>query len=310
MPRETGSPDGGPKEMGRVGRFAASLFVVVVGANAVQAFASTGPPPFMGQADPVRLSLNPEHWVWSLEEWRPRRISLRGLWTIPVPDPASADPDPANGPIADVPTLPVSGWERIGAPLEGRLSGLARDPATGRFLAVSDRWEVLVLDAGLSRALHRVVLDRGYSIDLTPLAGAAFLGADTLAVLSTNKSFALLTPDPQADPDREWRHFLATSGDVRELRLGRFATVRARQMYVLALAFDPEAREAITLSVPNPRHPRLVVSRFAREDMTLASEFELRLGEELVELRRDGGDPAAAPAGDRHGQDALGRDAE
>jgi len=49
--------------------------------------------------------------------------------------------------------------------------------------------------------------------------------------------------------------------------------MRARQQYVLSLAFDPAAQEFITVSVPSPRHRRLVVSRFARSDFLLSSEF-------------------------------------
>lgn len=279
--RQVASGDG-PRQPGRVGRFAMGLFMVVVAANALQAFVSTGPPPFIGQGDPVRLSINPAHWVWSLEELQPPRISLRGSWAIPVPDPASADTDPAHGPLENLPTLEVSAWERIGATLEGTLSGLARDPVTGRFLAVTDRYGVYLLDGGLSRVLHRAVLDAGFSVDLTPLAGAAFLGRDTLAVLSTNKSYALLTPDPNADEGLEWRHFLSSDGEVRELKLGRFQTVRAHQMYALSLAYDPAAGELITVSVPNPQHRQLVVSRFSREDLVLSSEFVPSLSPDLV----------------------------
>jgi disulfide bond formation protein DsbB len=272
------APAEGVRQPGRAGRFAMGLFMVVVAANALQAFASTGPPPWFGQGDPVRLSLNPRHWVWSFEELQPPYISLRGSWTIPRPDPAAADPDPAHGPLANLPALAVSRWERIGAPLTDALSGLARDSASGRFLAVTDRYGVYLLDSTLSRVLHHVVLDKGFSIDLTPLAGAAFLGGDTLAVMSTNKSWALLRPDPRADPRAEWRHFLETDGQVSEVGLGRFQTVRAHQMYALALAFDPSAQQLITVSVPNPRHHQLVVSRFARGDMVLASEFVPRPG--------------------------------
>ena len=262
---------GGEREPGRVGRFAMGLFVVVVGANAVQAFVSTGPPPFIGQSDPVRFSLNPRHWVWENGELA-GSISLRGSWTIPRPDPSALDPDPAHSPLADLPALAVKGWERIGVPLDGALSDLARDPVSGRVLAVTDRYGVYLLDSALSQVAHHVTLDPGFSIDLTPLAGAAFVG-DTLAVLSTNKSHVLLRPDTAADADVEWRHFLATDGGVTELRRARFATMRARQMYVLSLAFDPVAGEFITVAVPSPRHRRLVVSRFSRTDFLLSSEF-------------------------------------
>jgi disulfide bond formation protein DsbB len=277
----------GPHNLGRVGRLAIVFFLAVVCANALQAFITTGPPPFMGQADPVRFSLNPRHWVWMNKDELAGRISLRGSWTIPRPDPAALDvePAPAGGPLADLPTLPVQSWGRIGPALDGRLTGFARDSETGRFLGTTERFSAYVFDSSLTRIEHHVELDHQYSIDLTPLAGAAFLG-DTLALLATNKSYVLLRPGTSADPDREWRHFRVTTGDVTELRRSRFATVRARQMYVLSLAYDREADELITVSVPSARHRRLVVSRFARGDMALSSEFLPRLGPGLS-LRGD-----------------------
>ncbi len=275
------SPAEGAREPGKVGRFATGLFLVVVAANALQAFASTGPPPWFGQGDPVRLSLNPKHWVWSFEELEPYSISLRGSWTIPRPDASAVDADPAHGPLAGLPTLAVAGWERIASPLNGSVNGFARDSATGRCLVVTDHYGVYLLDSNLARVRHHVVMDPGFSVDLTPLAGAAFLG-DTLAVLSNNKSWALLLPSVPAASDSEWRHFLFTDGHVGEVGIGRFQTVRAHQMYVLTLAFDPAAQELITVSVPNARHHQLVVSRFARGDMTLSSEAEPRLSAGLL----------------------------
>jgi disulfide bond formation protein DsbB len=53
-------------------------------------------------------------------------------------------------------------------------------------------------------------------------------------------------------------------------------------MYVMSLAYDAAAAELITVAVPSPRHRRLVVSRFARGDLVLASEFEPRLAPGLA----------------------------
>lgn len=271
-------------EPGRAGRFAMALVVVMAAANALQAFVSTGPPPFFGQADPVRLSLDPSHWVWSMGEAE-GAISWRGSWTIPEPDASAVDPDPRGGPLMDLPELAVVRRERIGAPLEGRLAGFAATAPSeeapegeGSVLAVTRGFGVYLLDEGMSVARRRVVLDPHFSVELTPLAGAAFLGPDTLAVMATNKSYALLAPDPGADEQAEWRHFLETDGGVRELSRSRFTTVRAHQMYALSLAYDPAADELITVTVPSPRHQRLVVSRFSRDDFVLSSEFEPKLG--------------------------------
>jgi disulfide bond formation protein DsbB len=129
--------------------------------------------------------------------------------------------------------------------------------------------------------VHRVLLDPHFAVELEALAGAAFLG-DTLAVGTINKSYVLLRPDPATDEDYEWRHFLDTSGGITELRRSRFATVRARQMYVSSLAYDAEAQELLTVSVPSPRHQRMVVSRFDRRDLMLASEFQVRPGPGLA----------------------------
>jgi disulfide bond formation protein DsbB len=269
----------GPRELRGAERFAAGLFVLVIAANALQAFMTTGPPPFMGQADPLRLSWNPVRWVWLPDDELGGAVSLRGSWTVPEPDPAfvAADPDPASGPLRALPTLPILRWEEISAPLEGRLADLAFDPAGARFLAVTEGHGVHILDAALSRVERSVTLDRHFSVELTALAGAAFIG-DTLAVVATNKSYALLRSDPQADEDYEWRHFLRTTGGVSELRRSRLATVRARQQYVLAAAYDGDADELVTVSVPSTRHPQMVVSRFDRRDFVLSSEFLLEPG--------------------------------
>jgi hypothetical protein len=143
------------------------------------------------------------------------------------------------------------------------------------------------LDSSAARLLHHVALDGGFSIDLAPLTGAAFLGGDTLALVGTNKSWVLLRPDPKADAGAMWRRFRATDGGVSELDRGRFATVRARLQYVHSLAFDPAAQELITVSVPSARQKRLVVSRFARRDRMLSSEFVPRLGAGLATSGKD-----------------------
>ena len=44
-------------------------------------------------------------------------------------------------------------------------------------------------------------------------------------------------------------------------------------MYVMSAAFDPATDSIYTITVPNAKVRRLVVSRFDRRDMTLSEEF-------------------------------------
>ena len=154
----------GPRRLRPLETVAMVTFLVVVAGNILQAFASTGPPPFMGQGDPIRFSFNPRHWVWSLEEWRPAPVSLRGRWDIEKPSLDSRPADPADGPLAPLPTLRPLDTRRLSLPLRGTPTGLARDPATGRFLVTTDHG-VYVTDAELARVERSTVVDPGFSVD-------------------------------------------------------------------------------------------------------------------------------------------------
>jgi hypothetical protein len=93
-------------------------------------------------------------------------------------------------------------------------------------------------------------------------------------VLSENKSFVVLRESGRAaQPGRNYRYFLESFDAFDEVTRSRFATVRARMMYVGSLAYDRQARRLYTVSVPNSKMRRLVVCAFDRNDMTLAEEY-------------------------------------
>jgi disulfide bond formation protein DsbB len=272
---------------GRLERLAMYAFLVVVAGNIVQAFASTGPPPFMGQADPVRFSWNPRHWVWSTEEWSPAPISLRGRWTIEKPDAGAAAA--VSAPLPGAALLPVERTLRLALPLEGAITDIAHEPGRDRFLLTTARG-VYVVDGGLSRVERYTLLDAGFSVDLGELAGAAFLDRSTMMALSQNKSFVVLREAERADPARNFRFFVESFDAFDEVARSRFATVRAKMMYVLSLAFDPGRNALYTVTVPNARVRQLVVSRFDRGDLTLSEEFV-----PLVEVHAPGAGASPGP---------------
>jgi disulfide bond formation protein DsbB len=110
-------------------------------------------------------------------------------------------------------------------------------------------------------------------VDLGRFAGAAFLDLGALLAVGENKSFVILKESDKADADRNFRYFLESSDRFNELSRSRFGTVRARMMYTMSVAYDLVTRSIYTVTVPNTRVKRLVVSRFDRRDLTLSEEF-------------------------------------
>jgi len=251
---------------------AAVVFLVVIAGNVVQAFASTGPPPYMGQGDPVRFSFNPKHWVWSLEEYRPAPVSLRGRWAIEKPSVAGHEAKPEAGPFGTLPALAASGQERLTVLLEGPPTDLAYDAATDRFLVTTPRG-IYITNGTLDGVVRHTIVDPGYSVDLGRFAGAAFLDGRKVLAVGENKSFVVLRENDKANAAANYRYFLESFDKFDEISRSRFGTVRARMMYTMSAAFDPATRSIYTITVPNAKVKRLVVSRFDAGDMTLSEEF-------------------------------------
>jgi disulfide bond formation protein DsbB len=255
-----------------VERVAMWLFLVAAAGNAVQAFASTGPPPYMGQSDPVRFSFNPRNWVWSTGEWRPSPVTLRGRWAIEKPDVSSVAADPSGSPLADVPALTVSRHAQLALPLNGPVTDLAYDPSSDRFLVTTSDG-VYITDGTISRVLRHTVVDVGFSVDLARFTASAFLDANTVVALGENKSYVILRENDKADGAANYRYFLESFDRFDEVSRSRLTTVRAKMMYVMSMAFDPASASIYTVTVPNAKAKRFVVSRFDRRDMTLSEEF-------------------------------------
>jgi disulfide bond formation protein DsbB len=264
-----------PRKLGPLGSLAMVVFLVVIAGNMVQAFCSTGPPPYMGQGDPVRFSFNPAHWVWSTEEYSPpplQSIKWRGRWAIDPPTLAGVATDPAGGPFADLPALAVKQQKPLALPLRGTVTDLAHDPVSDRFL-VTTQAGVYILDAALDRVLRSTIVDPGYSVDLGRFAGGAFLDKQTIIAVGENKSYVVLRENDKADAAKNFRYFLESRDKFDEVSRGRFGTVRARMMYTMSVAFDPATNSLYTVTVPNAQVKRLVLSRFDGKDLTLSEEY-------------------------------------
>ena len=248
------------------------LFLVAAAGNAVQAFASTGPPPYMGQSDPVRFSFNPRNWVWSTEEWTPSPVSLRGRWAIEKPDVALANVDPAASPLANVPVLPAARRMNLALPLDGPITDLAYDAAGDKFLVTTEKG-IYITDGSFGRVLRHTVVDTGFSVDLARFTAGRVPRSRHGDGRLREQELRRAPRERQGRARPNYRYFLASFDKFDEVSRSRFTTVRAKMMYVMAAAFDPASDSVFTITVPNAKVKRLVVSRFDRRDMTLSEEF-------------------------------------
>lgn len=263
---------GPPRPLAAIDRFAMLTFLFVIAGTIVQAFASTGPPPFVGQSDPVRFSFRPSTWVWSLDEYRSSApISLRGRWDVELPDVTTVDASPSSA-LGTLPRLAVGERRTLGLPLNGTPTDLAYDAATDRLLVTTEHG-VYLADGALQRFVRSTVVDPLFSVDLGRFSGAAFLDGGRLLAVSENKSYVILKESDHADAKANYRFFLESPTAFDEVTRSRFATMRAKMMYVMAAAVDPATRAIYTVTVPNAKTKRWVVSRFDPKDMLLSEEF-------------------------------------
>jgi disulfide bond formation protein DsbB len=269
-------PAAAPRPLRAIDRVAMVTYLVVIAGTIAQAFASTGPPPFVGQSDPVRFSFNPRYWVWSMDEFSSARISLRGRWNVELPDVTTADPSPDNGPLRNPPPLAVADRRALNLGLNGTPTDLAYDAATNRFLLTTEHG-VYLADAPLQRVEKYTVVDPLFAVDLGRFAGAAFLDGNRLLAVTENKSYVILKESATGDARRNFRYFLESPTAFDEVTRSRFATLRAKMSYVMATAADPDTQSIYTVTVPNSRTRRWVVSRFDASDRLLSEEFVPKL---------------------------------
>jgi hypothetical protein len=193
-------------------------------------------------------------------------------WAIDEPSLAGLPSDPGAGPIANAPVLPVARELKLGFALPGVPTDLAYDAATAQFLITTEHG-VYLADETLTKLNRYTVVDAGFSVDLGRFAGAAFLDKGMVLAVGENKSFVVLEPSDKADAAANFRFFLESFDRFDERARSRFGTVRARTMYVMSAAYDPGSNSVYTVTVPNNKVKRLIVSRFDRNDMTLSEEF-------------------------------------
>lgn len=69
-----------------LGKVAIAVFTIIMAFNLVQAFITSGPPPYIASATPSRMTFDTSKWFWELDHWRETEIDFRESWNPKLPD--------------------------------------------------------------------------------------------------------------------------------------------------------------------------------------------------------------------------------
>lgn len=267
-----------PRAWDKLNKVTSVVFVVVVGFNIVQALTQVGPPPYLGQSDPYRMSFNPSRIVWSMEKW-PKSFSsfsLGSYFHVSRPDFSLKS---ANEQASAKEGKNLEAVKEIALPseIQGVATGISYQPEKDAFAVVtSDNW-LYLLDGKLEKILTRIRIDGEFSVEMSNLAGITFDGANTVLLTTDHKSYARLEFDPEAKFEDQYWKFIEGSDGIKELKRGRFGTQRSKNNYIGGVAWDADANEYIAVTIPNAKYKDFVVMHLDGKDFQLNSEAKIQL---------------------------------
>lgn len=285
----------------KLGKFSLAAFVIsalIVASNVFQAFVSTGVPPFVGQGDPVRFSLNPKYIIWSTEGWKSTwtSFSFLGKRDVKAPDYAFAPAseklgvefkhDANDAPLAITQSVSVVSSQEI--VLDKPLNTL--NFIHGEWVA-SSKHEVFFMDEGF-KLKSEFELDPYFSATIDPIVGVIGYLKDKYLLIGSNKTLLRFGKNDNANEALQYADFVRGAdkfeGQGENLGRARLDTVRAKFHHIASLTSDE--RYFYTASVPNNKDKKsFVISKFALKDRVLSGEFSpaapmLKEGRSLGEL--------------------------
>lgn len=266
----------------------------VVLSNMFQAFISTGVPPFMGQSDPVRFSLNPRYIIWDDSELKNsyKSFSILGTRDVKAPDyafsPSSTiqfDNDFKNAPLNIDKSLKIISKKNI--PYAKPINSLSF--INNEYVATS-KWDIVFMDKDY-KSVKSLEIDPYYSATIDPLVGVSLAYDDVYVAMGSNKTFLKFRKNDHADDRLEFANFIkgydSFEASGSNLGRGRFSTVRAKFFHTGSMAINKDYLYLATL--PNNKDKTsFVISGFLVDDMNLSFEFtpkaKLKEGRTLGDL--------------------------
>ncbi|TQR32494.1 disulfide bond formation protein B [Campylobacter sp. MIT 99-7217] len=283
------------------GKFSFAAFVIsalIVASNVFQAFVSTGVPPFVGQGDPVRFSLNPKYIIWSTDGWKSTwtSFSFLGKRDVKAPDyafaPASQklgvsfDNDSNNSPLAITQEVKIIDQKTI--EIDKPLNTL--NFINGEFVT-SSKWNVYFMDQDF-QLKDEFEIDPYFSATIDPIVGIVPFMQDKYILIGSNKTLLRFGKNPNADEALQYADFIKGAdkfeGQGQGLGRARLDTVRAKYNHIASMSNDE--KYFYTATVPNNKDSKsFVISKFSFDDRVLSGEFTpkadtLKEGRSLGEL--------------------------
>lgn len=266
-----------PRPWDRFNKITSIVFLTVIGFNIVQAVTQVGPPPYLGQGDPYRMTFNPKHIVWSLDEW-PKSFSsfsLGDFFHIKRPDfTLKNNVDKAEQDH----TKKLEYMKEVSLPdeIQGVATGISYNAAKDVFAVVTtDNW-VYLLDGKLEKVLSSIRIDGEFSVEISNLAGITFDGDDSVLLTTDHKSYVKLEFNSEAKFEDQYWKFIEGSDGIKEVDRGRFATQRSKNNYIGGIAWDGEAKEYLAVTIPNVKNNHFVLMRLDGEDFQLNRESKIK----------------------------------
>ncbi|RAX58664.1 disulfide bond formation protein B [Helicobacter monodelphidis] len=271
------------REMTKFTFIAFGISAFIIASNVFQAFVATGVPPYTGQGDPVRFTLNPKYIIWSTDGWKGtwQNISFLGKRDVKSPDYAFApnganlgiqfESDSANSPFKTIDrSLVLTQTQKIEYPYP--INSMRY--INGEWV-VSSKWIVSFLDNSFA-IKGEFEIDPYFSATIDPIIGVIPYMEDKYLLMGSNKTFLRFKKNDEADDALQFAHFVRGydrfEGQGDGLGRGRIDTVRSKFHHVASITNDDAYFYMAT--VPNNKDKKtFVISKFSLYDRILSGEF-------------------------------------
>ncbi|PAF44959.1 disulfide bond formation protein B [Helicobacter sp. 11S02629-2] len=259
------------------------VFFIVIISNIIQAFVASGPPPFIGQGDPVRYSWNPKYTIWSMESWSDMRwpVHFLGKRSVNLPELALKASKEASSSYEDSPfvikdVLKVDSKRVSTLKLNSPISDL--NYKDGKMLVATEKYGLYITDKNLTSISTYFVLDNYFSSTIEKFVGANFVDGN-LRITGMNKTSVDVKENPKADKVANFRYFTKGADKFEELSRYNLKTSRGTAYYVLSARSD--GTHTYMMTVPNNLYKNLIVISTLDSDKGLAAEYTPRLGDKV-----------------------------